>query len=296
MAPPSLRYRCLFLKLSGHNSSITATPCDRDGNFLAPNTPPPREAADDFSWVPFHSNDEFELADLLFRRAEMSKSNINDLLHVLKTRATREGGTVPFKNCDNLHSAIDSITEGEVPWNSFSVQYNGPRPEMNVPQWMDEKYQVYYRNPHEVVKSMLMNKAFDGNFDYTPYRQYENGQRVWRDFMSGNFGWKQAVRILFISMLHNVLCNQQLPTRTRLVRTLRLTARCWYQSTSAVTKPPPLSQLDKMNFTHYTSHLETSRTTQGKATKTPLCSSDFLLFQRVCLTRTNSPLCIDSRD
>ena len=226
----------------------------------------------------------------------MSKSNINDLLHILKTRATREGGTVPFENCDDLHNTIDSITEGEVPWDSFPVQYNGPRPETNVPQWMDKKYQVHYRNPHEVIKSMLMNKMFHGNFDYTPYRQYENGQRVWRDFMSGNFGWKQAVRIFFVSMLHNVLYNQQLPTRTRLVRTLRLTAQCSYQSTSAATKPLPLSQLDKMNSTHYTSHLETSRTTQGKATKMLSHSLGFSLFQRVCLTWTNSPLCIGSHD
>ena len=124
----------------------------------------------------------------------MSKSNIDDLLTILRTRAAGEGGTTPFKNCAELYATIDSITEGEVPWDSFTVQYDGPRPEMDIPQWMDEKYQVFYRNPHEVIKLMLANRTFDGNFDYTPHRQYENGQRVWRDFMSGNFSWKQAVR------------------------------------------------------------------------------------------------------
>jgi hypothetical protein len=157
------------------------------------NSPPPEETTDN-SWAPFRSHDEFELADLLFRRAEMSKSNIDELFQILKTRATGEGGEAPFENCAELYATIDSITEGEVSWDSFTVQYNGPRPEANAPQWMDEKYQVFYRNPHAVIKLMLANKAFDGNFDYTPYRQYENGQRVWRDFMSGNFSWKQAVR------------------------------------------------------------------------------------------------------
>ena len=157
-------------------------------------TPPPEETTDN-SWAPFGSHDEFELADLLFRRSEMSKSNIDDLLHILQSRAVREGGTAPFKNCAELYDTIDSITDGEVPWDSFTVQYTGPRPEMNIPEWMDEKYKVFYRNPHEVIKSMLGNKAFHGNFDYTPYRQYENGQRVWCDFMSGNFSWKQAARI-----------------------------------------------------------------------------------------------------
>lgn len=145
------------------------------------------------SWAPFRSRDEFELADLLFRRAEMSKSNIDDLFSILKTRAAGEGNEAPFANCADLYTTIDSITEGEIPWDSFTVQYNGPRPEADVPAWMDEKHQVFYRNPREVIRSMLANKAFDGNFDYTPYRQYENGQRVWRDFMSGNFSWKKAV-------------------------------------------------------------------------------------------------------
>jgi hypothetical protein len=124
----------------------------------------------------------------------MSKTNINELLSVMKERSAREGGTSPFENCADLYSTIDSITEGDVAWESFTVQYDGLRPEAGVPPWMDEKYEVFYHNPHEVIKSMLVNKTFDGNFDYTPYRQYENGQRVWRDFMSGNFGWKQAVR------------------------------------------------------------------------------------------------------
>lgn len=123
----------------------------------------------------------------------MSKTNINELLSILKARAANEGGTPPFENCTDLYSTIDSIVEGDIAWDLFTVQYNGPQPETDIPPWMDEKYEVFYRDPHEAVKLMLENKAFDGSFDYTPYRQYENGQRVWRDFMSGNFSWKQAV-------------------------------------------------------------------------------------------------------
>ena len=125
----------------------------------------------------------------------MSKSNVDDLLCILKAQAAGEGSESPFENCNSLYKTIDSITKGDIPWDPFSVQYSGPQPETNVPQWMDEKYQVFYRNPHDVIKSMLTNKTFDGHFDYTPYRQYENGQQVWGNFMSGNFGWKQAVRV-----------------------------------------------------------------------------------------------------
>ena len=86
--------------------------------------PPPQETGDDLSWVPFCSHDEFELADLLFWHAEMSKSNINDLLCIMKTWATGEGNTTSFENCDDLYNTIDSIMGGKVPWDSFSVQYN----------------------------------------------------------------------------------------------------------------------------------------------------------------------------
>lgn len=58
---------------------------------------------------------------------------------------------------------------------------------------MDDSHQVFYRDPRQVVWMFLGNHKFDGNFDYVPYREYENGERKWGDFMSGNFCWKQAV-------------------------------------------------------------------------------------------------------
>jgi len=65
------------------------------------------------------------------------------------------------------------------------VQYDGPQPETNIPQWMDEKYQVFYQNPHEVMKLMLVNKLFDGNFDYTPYQQYDDQLLTWGSWVRG---------------------------------------------------------------------------------------------------------------
>ena len=123
----------------------------------------------------------------------MSHRQVDELMQIWAARATREGGTTPFTDSKDLHETIDTIEEGDVPWYSFKVGYNGDRPQGKVPSWMDDSYPVFYRDPRQVVQMFLSNCKFDGNFDYVPYREYENDERKWGDFMSGNFCWKQAV-------------------------------------------------------------------------------------------------------
>lgn len=48
---------------------------------------------------------------------------------------------------------------------------------------------------------MLNNPDFDGQFDYTPYIQYDkDGQRQWKNFMSGNYAWRKSVRPWYYSL------------------------------------------------------------------------------------------------
>ncbi|KAL4260465.1 hypothetical protein AB1N83_010434 [Pleurotus pulmonarius] len=62
---------------------LTGTPCDVNGNYLPPNTPPPpRAPAAPDDWAPFDSQQQFELADLLFRKVQMSATNIDELLSI----------------------------------------------------------------------------------------------------------------------------------------------------------------------------------------------------------------------
>ena len=175
-----------------------ARPCDVEGNFLPEGTPPaPTENRVPGDWTPFNSRDEFELADLLFTRTEMSRAQIDELMQIWGARTALEGGTTPFTDSKDMHSAIDAIEEGDTPWYSFRVAYDGDRPLDEVPSWMNDSYQVFYRDPRQVVQMLLGNHKFDGDFDYVPYREYENDERKWGNFMSGNFSWKQAVRLLF---------------------------------------------------------------------------------------------------
>ena len=94
---------------------------------------------------------------------------------------------------------IDDIDLGSIPWKTFSAMYSGNIPPANPPDWMLHEYKVFFRDPLSVVQSMISNPDFKGQFDYTPYREFEGDERRLTDLMSGNWAWKQAVR--FISIL-----------------------------------------------------------------------------------------------
>lgn len=165
-----------------------------EGNFLPRNTPPPPpNAKSPTDWTPFASRVEYEVADLVFTQTQISNTHIDKLLDLWAADKLPSGGAPPFANHDDLHNVIDSIAEGDVPWQSFSVAYNGPLPANNIPGWMAEKYEVWHRDPRQVAHQLLSNPEFHGHFDYVPYQQFENDGRRWSDFMSGNWAWKHAV-------------------------------------------------------------------------------------------------------
>ncbi|KAG1894945.1 uncharacterized protein F5891DRAFT_1130746 [Suillus fuscotomentosus] len=102
----------------------------------------------------------------------------------------------PFADHRDLYAVIDSSPFGDVKWQCFMVAYDGERPK-NPKPWMDDKYDVWFRDPREVTRNMLANSAYANEFDYCPYREYsmENDQCQWKDFMSGNWAWDQADEI-----------------------------------------------------------------------------------------------------
>ncbi|KIJ06930.1 hypothetical protein PAXINDRAFT_91248, partial [Paxillus involutus ATCC 200175] len=63
-----------------------------------------------------------------------------------------------------------------------------------VPQWMNDTFDVWYRDPHEVVKNMLANADYKDEMDYAPFREFssEGDEQQWQDFMSGSWAWSQA--------------------------------------------------------------------------------------------------------
>ncbi|KAG2108355.1 uncharacterized protein F5147DRAFT_773568 [Suillus discolor] len=174
---------------------IQARPCDTTGQLLedgAPPTPPPSRLPDD--WTPYRDRVEFKTAEFLYTRNQMSTGDINILLDLWAATLLKHNDKPPFADCHDLHKTIDSTPVGDVKWQSFKVQYTGEKPAHDVPPWMDQSHDVWYRDPHEVIQNMLANPDYATEMDYQPYREFstDDNTRQWQDFMSGDWAWNQA--------------------------------------------------------------------------------------------------------
>ncbi|KAJ6480604.1 hypothetical protein C8R47DRAFT_1074339 [Mycena vitilis] len=150
------------------------------------NAPPP----DDFS--PYGSRADFELADLLYRRVQMSAGAIDELMQNWAARP-ESAGDPPFADHEDLYNTIDATEIGHVPWESFTVTYNKPIVAGDVTPWKTQEYVVHFRDPRKVLRQQLANPDFKSEMDFAPKQVFGEGDsREYQDFMSGNWAWRQA--------------------------------------------------------------------------------------------------------
>ncbi|KAF5374647.1 hypothetical protein D9615_009021 [Tricholomella constricta] len=179
---------------------LDATPCDKDGFDLNNNAPPPpAEPHDPTDYGPFPDCARFKLAEFLFAEDEMSANNVDRLVNIISALYPDE--SPPFDSHTHMYSLIDSIKQGDVAWQSFSITYQGAVPESGpIPTWMREKFEVWFRDPLEVLENQIGNPDFKDGIDYTPKRIFKKGKRRFRDLMTGNWAWDQAkTEALFIA-------------------------------------------------------------------------------------------------
>ncbi len=147
----------------------------------------------DPAWAPFEDKQQFCLADFLYRKAQMSASNIDELLEIWALNMAHNDDLGPFSTYEQMYGAIDSISFGDAPWKCFTAGYQGDKA-ANHPDWQDAEYDVWYRDPAVVIKQLFDNPDFHEQFDYAPYVGLnKSGKRTWSDFMSGNFSWRHCV-------------------------------------------------------------------------------------------------------
>ncbi|KAH9939568.1 hypothetical protein B0H21DRAFT_812581 [Amylocystis lapponica] len=92
-----------------------------------------------------------------------------------------------------MYAALDAIQQGDTPWQSFSAKYTGPIPtDSDPPPWMTAEHQIWCRDILTVIRQILANPEFDGEFNYSAYREYVNDERRYSNVMSGNWAWKQS--------------------------------------------------------------------------------------------------------
>ncbi|KAF7303447.1 hypothetical protein MIND_00573500 [Mycena indigotica] len=174
-----------------HHPVLDGTPCDADGYDLPPGAaPPPLDERAEDDWGSFDTRAQFEFAEFIFKRQEMSGDSIDQLAQFM---AALYKDDPYFNNHHHLYAMIDEIQQGDIPWQSFSVQYTGPRPETGeTPSWMTQTYEVWFRSPLAIFERQLANPEFRDELDWAPKRVFKNDNRQFTDLMSGNWAWRQA--------------------------------------------------------------------------------------------------------
>jgi len=124
----------------------------------------------------------------------MAASNINDLLQIWAATLPADQDP-PFVNKQDLYNTIDAIEVGDIPWTSFSLSFNGEAGD-RVPSWKHASYDVWYRDPRLVMHQQIGNRDFVEEMDFSAKEvRDEQGTRLHTDFMSGDFAWRQSVRL-----------------------------------------------------------------------------------------------------
>ena len=107
-------------------------------------------------WTPYKSRAQFELAELLYTKAQMSAHNIDQLMKIWAAHGAERGDEPPFLDHKDLYKTIDATATGHVPWQSFVTSYDGEIPQQGeVPSWMTAEHTIWFRDPHLLVHSIL---------------------------------------------------------------------------------------------------------------------------------------------
>ena len=179
-------------------NNVSGQTYDANGNVIDPHLPPPsppEKSPDD--WGPYGDRLRFQIAELMFKRAELSAGNIDELCNLwgLSLGDNSSGGPPPYVDHKELYATIDATTLGNISWRSFKLRYNGECPLGTVPSWMTQTYEFFYRSPDHIAWDMLSNPEFDGHIEYVPYWDFmhTDNTRQYEHLMLGDWAWTQAV-------------------------------------------------------------------------------------------------------
>lgn len=126
----------------------------------------------------------------------MSGGNIDDLMQYW-AHSLPPDLDPPFVNSEHLYNTIDSADLGHIPWRSLKVFYQPAEGEtVDDTSWKSKPFEVWYRDPQEVLKIQLSNRDFAREMDFAAKKIFDpkTKKRRYQDFMSGEWAWEQSVR------------------------------------------------------------------------------------------------------
>ncbi|KAG5220589.1 C2H2-type domain-containing protein [Salix suchowensis] len=158
---------------------LNGLPCSEHGTVLPPGLPPPPQQPADAKpnnpWNPFPDHLSFEFADYHFTTLQSSESQVNQALDLWLAAVVNAGGDpclMPWQTAKQMYGTIDAIKEGPTPWKTIQFCYTGPLPKGTPPKWMQETYELCFRDPHSILLNQIALPELQDHFDYAPYMQF----------------------------------------------------------------------------------------------------------------------------
>jgi Plavaka transposase len=143
---------------------------------------------------------EFDWAHYYFVELQAPEKKIEKGLDLWLAAKLAAGDStpLPWSSATEMYATIDSIQEGDAPFETISFKYSGsllPNP----PHWMMETYKLCMHDARLLLHNQLRTTDFKDQINLRPYRQFNHqGNHVWSNLMSGDWGWNEAVRYIYI--------------------------------------------------------------------------------------------------
>ena len=99
----------------------------------------------------------------------------------------------PFKDHNEQYSMIDAtpLPGDNANWKSFNLCFAADKElPPDAPNWKKMKWDIWYRDPHELINNILQSLDFHNKFDYIPHQEYDlEGNHHFHNVMSGDWWW-----------------------------------------------------------------------------------------------------------
>ena len=135
----------------------------------------------------------------MYTDAQLSQRKIDKILELWAATLIPHNNSPPITNHQDLHRQIDAIQLGNVRWESAPLKYEGLLPRTSrIPEWKTAVYDVWYRNPREVIKDIFSSPDLNSHIDYVAYQEFNSERQQYSNVMSGDWAWQQSVSLLYI--------------------------------------------------------------------------------------------------
>jgi len=92
------------------------------------------------------------------------------------------------KNHAEMYETINSTPVGDVSWESFTLEYDGVRPDGDIPMWMTAEYEYLVPKPSRPVHNIISNPVFESRVLTTHTARIYNGWgNRFQNLMSGDW-------------------------------------------------------------------------------------------------------------